>query len=336
MAKVTIVIPNYNGERFLNDCFNSLMENITVTEGSSDAVDFDITVVDNGSTDRSIDIINNAMADMAEKTGGRCRLELIRLDRNYGFPRAVNEGIKSADTEYVILLNNDTRVYPDFVSKLTKTIEKDKTVFSVSARMLKMYEPDKIDNAGDLYCALGWAFARGKDKPVSLYEKKCDIFSSCAGAAIYRKKVFERIGYFDEDHFAYLEDVDAGYRARINGYRNVYEPGAVVLHAGSGSSGSRYNKFKIDLSSRNNVYVVYKNMPLLQLIINLPFLMAGTVIKTLFFIKKGEGLTYIKGLCKGVSMCFKGKKYPYKNANLGNYLKIQLELWRNVFIRVLG
>lgn len=336
MAKVTVVIPNYNGEGFLNDCLASLMENLMGRDGALGAADFDITVVDNGSTDGSIDIIEKAGAAMADRSGGRCRLELIRLDKNYGFPRAVNEGIKASDSEYVILLNNDTRVYPDFVSKLTEAIEKDKTIFSVSAGMLKMYEPDRMDNAGDLYCALGWAFARGKDKPASVYDRKCDIFSACGGAAIYRKAVFDRIGYFDEDHFAYLEDVDAGYRARINGYRNVYEPGAVVLHAGSGSSGSRYNKFKIDLSSRNNVYVVYKNMPLLQLIINLPFLMAGTVIKTLFFIKKGEGITYIKGFCKGVLMCFKGKKYPYKNANLGNYLRIQLELWGNIFIRFFG
>ena len=336
MAKVTVIIPNYNGEGFLNDCLNSLMENITETGSSSDTPDFDITVVDNGSTDRSIDIIKSAKAAVENKSGGRCRLELIRLDKNYGFPKAVNEGIKASDSEYVILLNNDTVVYPDFVRKLTEAIERDKNIFSVSARMLKMSEPAKTDNAGDLYCALGWAFARGKDKPASGYNKSCDIFSSCAGAAIYREAVFEQIGYFDEDHFAYLEDVDEGYRARINGYRNVYEPGATVLHAGSGSSGSRYNKFKIDLSARNNVYVVYKNMPFLQLIINLPFLMAGTVIKTLFFIKKGEGLTYIKGFCKGVLMCFKGKKYPYNNANLGNYLKIQLELWGNFFTRLLG
>ncbi|MBR5360335.1 MAG: glycosyltransferase family 2 protein [Lachnospiraceae bacterium] len=324
MAKATVVIPNYNGEKFLKDCLESLMGQQAPED---DKYDHDIIIVDNGSADGSIDIINSLMSS---------RLTLIRLDKNYGFSRAVNEGIRASDSEYVILLNNDTVVRPGFADKLIGAIERDEKIFSVSARMIKMNEPDMLDSAGDLYCALGWAFARGKDKPASLYDRSCDVFSACAGAAIYRRAVFEEIGYFDEEHFAYLEDVDIGYRARINGYRNVYEPGAVVLHAGSGSSGSRYNKFKIDLSSRNNVYVVYKNMPLVQLIVNLPFLMAGTLIKILFFIKKGEGITYIKGLCKGAALCFRGHKYPYRNKNLINYFRIQLELFGNIYARIFG
>jgi GT2 family glycosyltransferase len=199
-----------------------------------------------------------------------------------------------------------------------------------------MSDPELIDSAGDMYCCLGWAFARGKDRPSSEYDKKAEIFSACAGAAIYRRSVFDEIGYFDEEHFAYLEDVDIGYRARINGYRNFYEPSASVYHAGSGISGSRYNRFKIDLSSRNNVYVAYKNMPLLQLVLNLPFLAVGTFVKTLFFAGKGEGLTYIRGLGKGLMLCVKGRKYPFRNENLGNYIRIQFELWRNMFIRFLG
>ena len=324
MAKVTVVIPNYNGEKFMKDCLDSLLAQRSAED---DGPDFDIIIVDNGSTDASPEIIKGFMSP---------RLRLIRLDKNYGFSRAVNEGIKASESEYVILLNNDTVVMPDFVDKLVKAIEADDKIFSVNARMLKMSEPEKLDSAGDLYCALGWAFARGKDKQASLYDKRSDIFSACAGAAIYRRPVFDEIGYFDEEHFAYLEDVDIGYRARINGYRNVYEPEAAVLHAGSGSSGSRYNKFKIDLSSRNNVYVVYKNMPLIQLLINLPFLAAGTLIKVLFFVKKGEGITYLRGLCKGFALCFRSHKYPYRNKNLSNYVRIQLELWGNIFARVFG
>lgn len=324
MVKVTVVIPNYNGEKFMKDCLDSLLAQRSAED---DGPDFDIIIVDNGSTDASPEIIRGFMSP---------RLRLIRLDKNYGFSRAVNEGIKASESEYVILLNNDTVVMPDFVDKLAKAIEADDRIFSVNARMLKMSEPEKLDSAGDLYCALGWAFARGKDKQASLYDKRSDIFSACAGAAIYRRPVFDEIGYFDEEHFAYLEDVDIGYRARINGYRNVYEPEAAVLHAGSGSSGSRYNKFKIDLSSRNNVYVVYKNMPLIQLLINLPFLAAGTLIKVLFFVKKGEGITYLRGLCKGFALCFRSHKYPYRNKNLSNYVRIQLELWGNIFARVFG
>ena len=91
--------------------------------------------------------------------------------------------------------------------------------------------------------------------------------------------ILKEIGLFDENHFAYLEDVDLGYRAKIHGYDNFYEPLAVCYHAGSGFSGSRYNEFKVNLSSRNSIYLILKNMPLLQLLINLPFLLLGFLTK---------------------------------------------------------
>ncbi len=315
MAKVSVVIPNYNGEKFLTRCIEALNRQ---TFG-----DHELIITDNASTDDSLKTVSRLRPDAV----------IIKLDKNYGFSRAVNEGIKASTSPYVILLNNDTEVFPDFIEKLYDAVRSDDRIFSVSSKMLQMHSPGLMDSAGDMYCCLGWAYARGKDKPEAGYNRKRDIFSSCAGAAIYRKAVFDEIGLFDEAHFAYLEDVDVGYRARINGYRNIYEPGACVYHAGSGMSGSRYNKFKINLSSRNNVYLIYKNMPLLQLLLNLPFLLAGFLIKTVFFIRKGEGVTYVKGLIKGVKMCMGRKKYPFKSANLKNYIRIQWELWRNTILR---
>ena len=125
------------------------------------------------------------------------------------------------------------------------------------------------------------------------------FFAACGGAAIYRRDVFAKIGYFDENHFAYLEDIDIGYRARIFGYQNGYCPDAIVYHAGSGASGSRYNAFKVDLSSRNSIYLIYKNMPLLQLILNLPFLLLGFLVKTLFLYKKGIWASLSAGTVEG-------------------------------------
>ena len=106
--------------------------------------------------------------------------------------------------------------------------------------MIQLHDRDKMDDAGNYYCALGWAFARGKGKDIRHYDREQKIFSTCAGAAIYRKKFIDRIGDFDEEHFAYLEDLDIGYRARICGYQNWYAPKAKVYHVGSGTSGSRY------------------------------------------------------------------------------------------------
>ena len=314
--KTTIIIPNYNGLSFMEPCFEALEKQKTK--------DFKILVVDNGSTDGSVEWLKER------------EIPSIFLPENTGFSGAVNVGIRAADTPYVILLNNDTKVAPHYVEALERAMDRSKKIFSVSSKMIQMYHPDRLDDAGNYYCALGWAYARGKGKDIHTYEKEEKIFASCAGAAIYRKKIFDELGYFDEEHFAYLEDMDVGYRARIYGYENWYAPDAMVYHVGSGTSGSRYNQFKIRYSSRNNIYLIYKNMPVLQIIINLPFLVAGFGIKILFFALKGFGREYIAGIKNGFQISKKNHKIPFKFQNLSNYFGIQVELWVNIFRRLCG
>ena len=317
--KTTVVIPNYNGRNYLRDCLTSLLEGSVVPT---------IIVVDNGSDDESADMVKEAFP----------MVKLIPLPENRGFSAAVNIGIHEAETEYIFLLNNDTVVLKDTIEELEAAMERHPNAFSVAAKMLQMKNPELIDSAGDFYCASGWAFARGKDHRTEVFSKETPVFSACAGAALYRKAVFGKIGDFDENHFAYLEDIDMGYRANIYGYRSYYAPAAVVLHAGSGSSGSRHNKFKVDLSSRNSIYLIYKNMPLLQVLLNLPFLILGYSVKILFFLKKGLGADYIKGIGKGFKLSFseKGREHKVRFSwkHLGNYAVIQLQLWANMFRRL--
>lgn len=141
--------------------------------------------------------------------------------------------------------------------------------------MIAYHNQEVMDDAGDEYTLMGWTFKRGDGKSVDAYNKPCKVFSACAGAALYRREVFEKIGYFDEHFFAYMEDVDISYRARIYGYYNVYCPKAKVYHIGSATSGSRHNAFKVRLAARNNVYVAYKNMPLVFFIVNSIFIVLG-------------------------------------------------------------
>ena len=318
MAKITVIIPNYNGIAYIENCLASLK--------NQSFKDFLVMIIDNASEDGSRELIKEKFPEMM----------LVELSQNFGFSRAVNEGIKRAKSEYIILLNNDTKAEVDFVEQLLFTIEKDEKIFSVGAKMLQMHKPELIDDAGDLYCALGWAFALGKDRKKYRYEKEAEVFSACGGAAIYRRDLFEQIGYFDEFHFSYLEDVDVGYRAKIMGYRNCFTPKAVVYHAGSATTGSRYNSFKVRLAARNSWYVIYKNMPTLQIIMNLPFFLIGFGIKAMFFIFKGYGREYLSGMKRGYLMCTQGKKYPYSNRFFFNYVKIQLELWINCIRRLIG
>ncbi len=311
--KVTIVIPNYNGKHFMEPCLSSLSEQTYK--------DFHILVVDNASSDGSIEYMEENYPD----------IELIKLQKNYGFSKAVNIGIQHSRTPYVILLNNDTTVDTRYVEEMVKAIEKSPKIFSVSSKMIQMYHPELIDSAGDLYTLLGWGVCRGCGRPISNYTKYDEIFTACAGAAIYRRSVFDDIGYFDENHFAYLEDIDIGYRARIYGYYNMYCPTALVYHVGSGTSGSKYNSFKVKLAARNNLYLNYKNMPALQLVLNFIPLAIGYFVKYLFFCKIGFGKNYKEGFIEGLQTAKLQKKVKFQFKHLGNYLVIEIDLIKYTF-----
>ena len=220
---------------------------------------------------------------------------------------------------------------PHYVEEMVKAIEKSPRIFSVSSKMIQMYHPELIDSAGDLYTLMGWGVCRGTGRPISNYNEADEIFTACAGAAIYRRSAFEKIGYFDENHFAYLEDIDVGYRAKIYGYKNMYCPTALVYHVGSGTSGSKYNSFKVKLSARNSVYLNYKNMPLLQLILNFLPLFLGYVVKYLFFLKKGWGKDYKDGVKEGLATMKAQKKVPFQFKHLTNYIVIEVELLLHTF-----
>ena len=321
VMRSTVVIPNYNGIAYMKNCLDSLM-------ADKEKTSFAIIMVDNHSTDGSKELVLEKYPEV----------QLIGFDENTGFCKAVNAGIFAATTEFVILLNNDTVVEKGFVSELEKTMDAHPKAFSAGAKMVDMKNPEVLDDVGDFYCALGWAFARGKGKRTSKYRKETKVFSACAGAAIYRKSIFDEIGCFDENHFAYLEDLDIGYRAKIYGYSNYFSPDAVVRHAGSASSGSKHNAFKVDLSSKNSVYVIYKNMPILQQIINLPFLIPGYLIKWLFFVRKGLGKNYAAGVFAGLKRNWtkeaKNHKVKFKTRHIFHYFVIQLELWKNLVLRV--
>lgn len=312
--EVTIIIPNYNGLHFMEPCFQALNRQTFQA--------FDVLVVDNGSTDGSAVWLKEH------------QIPSILLKENTGFSNAVNKGIKAVDTPYVILLNNDTKVDSDYVSQMLKAIKQSKRIFSVSSKMIQMHDTKRIDDAGDMYTVLGWAYQRGVGQKSSGYNRSAEVFSACAGAAIYRREVFELIGYFDERHFAYLEDLDVGYRAKIAGYHNRYCPQAVVYHVGSGTSGSKYNSFKVRLAARNNVYLNYKNMPLLQLLVNGIPITFGIFLKYRFFKKIGFGKDYLEGLWEGIHTARTCNKVPYRPEHLKNYLSIEWELIVGTFIYV--
>lgn len=197
--EVSVVIPNYNGIAFLDSVLASL-------EGQT-LKNFEVIFVDNGSSDGSCSFV----------AGNYPWVHIIELPENYGFCRAVNEGIKASRAPYVLLLNNDTEVKEDFLEEMTAAIRRHKKAFSCAARMVQYHDRDRLDDAGNFYNALGWSFARGKGKDIHTCEEEEKIFSSCGGAAIYRRKVFERIGYFLSIWKIRISDIVREYTAMKTG-----------------------------------------------------------------------------------------------------------------------
>lgn len=307
--KVSVITPNYNGVKFLENYFKSL-------NNDSEYIG-EVIIIDNGSSDSSIDYIHSNSFNFP--------VILIKNDENLGFAPAVNQGISSAKYDYIFSLNNDTEIKEGSIKAMLDLIKED-NVFSVQAKMLQSDNRQLIDDAGDEYNLLGWTKKIGENQDSDNYSEVFEIFSSCAGAALYKKEILNKIGLFDDNFFAYMEDVDLAIRSQINGYKNLLCPDAIVYHIGSATSGSRYNDFKVKIAARNNVWTVYKNLPIPLKILNFIFLFFGFLIKYIFFVKKGFGSFYIEGIKEGLSTRSQLKKVNFKKDNLKNYFKLEYKL----------
>ena len=309
--KATVIIPNLNGAGWLKDSIESIW--------AQTEQDFELIVVDNGSTDESRDI--------ARSYQGRERYTLIENAGNTGFSHAVNQGIAIARGEYVALFNNDAFAEPDWLAELLKTAEADPRIFAVSSLMLRYYEPELADDAGDYVTILGFACKRGDGLKASRYQKPCRVFSACGGAALYRKSILEEIGVFDELFFAYYEDVDLSWRANNFGYKNVYCPTARCRHICGATTGAvRYNPFKSIQSGRNSILLPYKNQPLGMLAVNFLPMTLGYLLKVLMFRLRGFGGDYAKGFAEARTALPKIRKPKFYWRNLPNYLWVEASL----------
>ncbi len=302
---VQIIIPNYNGEKLLGPCLESIFR--------QSFKDYEVLVVDDASSDSSLELLK------------KYPVRVIENKENLGFAGSVNVGLQNSRGKYSLLLNNDVILCEDFLENIVEAMNSPE-IFSVSPKMLRYKEPGLIDDAGDDYTVFGWIYKRGDGFPRRFFDKRASVFSACAGAGLYRSDVFNEIGLFDEAHYAYLEDVDVGWRARIQGYENIYEPEAVCYHIGSATlaGGQRYSYQKVELSARNNIYIIYKNMPDWQIALNFPFLLVGFGVKYLYFRHLGYDNAYVSGLKAGIEGCKNLKRT--KKGSLKNYLKIQAKM----------
>lgn len=240
----SVVIPNWNGKHLLKTCLSSLQKQTFK--------DLEVILVDNGSIDGSVDYIHKYFPFV----------KVITLDKNYGFAKAVNEGIKASKGKYVCLINNDTEVDKNCLQYLVEAAKNKKDVGFVAAKMLNFYNRDRIDSAGDWIDVVGHANNIGQgEKDDEVFNKPGYVFLVTGGGGLFKKQVFEKVGLLDEDYFAYFEDVDLCLRAQLQGFKGWFEPRAKIYHIHKATS-NKVKPLAEYWQFRNMTQTIIKDFPL--------------------------------------------------------------------------
>lgn len=280
-----IIIPNWNGAHLLSGCLDSLKR--------QSYQEFSITVVDNGSTDTSLSMLAKDYPNV----------RVLSFSDNKGFSVAVNAGLRKARYPWVLLLNNDMEVAPDCLAQLVAGIDRYSEYDFFALKMYSFHQRAFLDGAGDAVLRGGAGYRLGTMESDSThYSRDYPCFGACAGAALYHRRLFEQIGYFDEDFFAYLEDVDFNIRASMGEKRCMFLSAAKVYHIGSATTGSKFNDCTIRLSTRNSINLLVKNYPTLLFFRFFPVICIYQFFWLLFCIKKRLFRSWWQGVREALSL----------------------------------
>lgn len=296
-TKVSVIIPTWNGLEFLKICLPSLSK--------LSYKNFETIVVDNGSTDTTENYLLKNFP----------KVRFLKLGKNYGFAKAVNQGIKKSIGEYIFLINNDSYLDKDCLKYLVETAVAHPEIGFVSSKILKYGNRKVIDNAGDNIDVSGHLIIRGHNQKDNLtYSRDGNCFLASGGGSVIKREVFKRIGLFDEDYFMYMEDADFFFRAQLAGFKGWYQPKSIVYHIGKGSSSKNPEMVEIQ-NFRNMTMTVIKNFPKALLLNDLNFIKILLVnINTLKYLAT-KGM-FLKGLMVDLEILFKFPKLLKKRRKI--------------------
>jgi GT2 family glycosyltransferase len=253
--RVAVIVVNKNGRHHLTECFQSLV--------AQTYSNIEIILVDNNSTDDSVAYVQAHFP----------QVRIICQETNLGFAAGNNIGIQATESPWIATLNNDTKVDPNWLTELVQVAQSDERVGMCASKMLFYDRPHLINSAGICVDRAGIAWdRRGGESNDETEEAAVPVFGPSAGAALYRRSMLDEIGLFDEEYFAYLEDVDLAWRARLAGWRCLYVSTAVVHHRHSATS-IEGSPFKSRMLARNKLWTILKNYPWPALLFYLPLIL---------------------------------------------------------------
>jgi len=274
----SVLIVNYNGGAYLQGALDSLK--------IQTCRDFEVILVDNDSTDGSADSLN---------TDGLPAFTLIKETENHGFARGNNLAAARAKGRWLALLNPDAAARADWLAEILAGTRRHPGVTSFASTQLWMHDESKLDGAGDNYLLFGIPWRGGFHRPATELPAEGTCFSPCGASAVYDRETFFAAGGFDERLFCYCEDVDLGFRLRLQGESCVFLPRAVVSHAGGGLS-EKVSGFSVRYGTRNRLWIYLKCMPMPLLVLTLPGHLALTAMILLRGLMTGRFMNGVRGL----------------------------------------
>jgi GT2 family glycosyltransferase len=302
---VSVIVVNFNGRRYLDRCFTSLKAQ---TYGA-----YEVILVDNGSSDDSV--------EYAKKSFPWVRV--IEAGENLGFARANNIGIRAAKGELLATLNNDTEATPGWLEALVGAMGSDARAGMCASKMLRMDDPAIIDSTGIMVSRSGACWDRGMfERDEGQYETMEEVFGPCAGAALYRKSALDDAGLFDEDFVSYMEDTDLAFRCRLEGWKCLYVPKAVVYHVHGGTAGY-VSPYTVYYGNRNILWYPLKDFPLPLLLTSLPFMVGRSLAVIPYYVLKGHCTTILRAkldALKGAPRMI-GKRRHAGRSDVGKFVR---------------
>lgn len=316
--KTTIIILNYNGRYFLKECLDSVFK--------QSYKDYQVIFVDNGSSDGSFEFVKDRYAEMIISKS----LRIMVNDKNYGFSKGNNIGIKEAlkdkEVKYIVTLNNDTVLDSNFLIELVECAKRHKKAGSVMPKMIWSRNPKLIDSAGITYSKNTLPFARGKFEPIEKYDKEEEIFGCCAGACLYKREALKAAApddeFFDEDFFGYCEDIDLAFRLRWADWESYFCPDAIVYHYGGRTGGMTSNP-TIYHSLRNNTWVMFKNLPKGFILKNLHWIIISEIAQPFFNLIVRRKKIAIKAKIDAYKNLYKMLRKKRKIKRIANFKEIE-------------
>jgi hypothetical protein len=273
---VSVIIVNFNGEVMIGDCVNALRKQTYD--------DFEIIIVDNASSDNSLKAIHQFL----HETPISVPVKIIPLSTNVGFAGGNIEGLQHASGNYIALLNNDTEPDEIWLEELARGLDEHSNV-GICASKLICHNSNNVDSAGDGFSKMLKGFKIGEGESSENFDHKKNVFGACAGAALYKRKMLEQIGFLDNDFFLIHEDTDLNFRAQLAGWKVLYIPTAVVYHKVRSSIGPM-SDLAVYYSLRNSELVRLKSVPFVVFLKCFPEVLLGFISEFIYFVLRHRRL----------------------------------------------